>query len=106
MSIDVGNLPELIRNKKQEVRKTIGNIETVLATIEAEMRTEVDEIAGRRTRGEAVIPEIDYAQIRAGEVSDTTKAEIRRRGTVVVRNVFSRTQAEGWNKTIGQYLAH
>jgi uncharacterized protein DUF1479 len=106
MGIDVSKLPELIRNKKQEVRRTIGDIERVLAEVEADVRAEVDDVAGRRARGEAVIPEVDFARVRAGEVSDATKAEIRRRGAVVVRNVFPRTQAEAWNEAIGRYLAH
>ena len=105
MSIDVSRLPELIRNKKQEVRRTIGDIEAVLAEIEADMRAEVDEIVTRRAHGEAIIPQVDFAQIRAGEVSDATKAEIRRRGAVVVRNVYPRAQAEAWNEAISQYLA-
>jgi hypothetical protein len=106
MSIDVSKLPELIRNKKQEVRRMIGDVEKVLAEVEADVRAEVEEVAGRRARGEAIIPEIDYAQIRAGKVPDAIKAEIRRRGAVVVRNVFPRAQAEGWNDAIGQYLTH
>jgi hypothetical protein len=43
--------------------------------------------------------------IRDGKVSDATKADIRRRGAAVVRNVFPRTQAEAWNQQIGDYLA-
>src|SRR5690349_12940688 len=105
MSIDVGKLPELIRNKKQEVRRTTGDIDQVLAEVDAVMRADVEEIAGLRARSEAIIPEIDYADVRAGKISDATKAEIRRRGAVVVRNVFPRAQAEAWNEAVGQYLA-
>ena len=66
---------------------------------------EVDDIASRRARGESIIPELDFSLIREGKVSDATKAEIRRRGAVVVRNVFPRAQAESWNQQIGDYLA-
>jgi hypothetical protein len=105
MGIDVSKLPELIHNKKQEIRGKIGDVQKVLAEIEADLRTEVDEIAGRRARGESIIPELDFAQVRAGNVSDATKAEIRRRGAAIVRNVFPRSQAEEWNNAIGEYLA-
>jgi ferritin-like metal-binding protein YciE len=58
MSIDVSRLPELIREKKRETRARIGDVEKVLAEVEADLRADVDEIAALRARGEAVIPEM------------------------------------------------
>jgi hypothetical protein len=105
MSIDVSRLPELIREKKRQTRTRIGDIEKILAEIEADLRTDIDEIATRRARGEPIIPEVDFAAVRAGKVSDATKAEIRRHGTAVIRNVFPRSQADAWNDEVGEYLA-
>jgi Protein of unknown function (DUF1479) len=105
MSIDVSRLPDLIRAKKRQAKAQIGDIEKVLAEIEADLSAEVEGIATRRARGEPIIPELDFEAVRAGKVSEATKAEIRRRGTAVVRNVFSRSQAEAWNAAIGEYLA-
>lgn len=105
MSVDVSKLPELIRAKKGQVRERIGAVEPLLSEIEADLRKEVEEIAAARGRGEPIIPELDFAEIRAGSVPDSTKAQIRRRGAVVVRNVFPRAQAEDWNGAIGDYLA-
>ncbi|MEZ5830335.1 MAG: DUF1479 domain-containing protein [Dongiaceae bacterium] len=104
MSIDVTRLPELIREKKRQVRQQIGDVDKVLAEVEAELRADVQEIADRRARGEPIIPEIDYRLVHDGKVSEATKAEIKRRGAVVVRNVFTRAQAEAWNNEIGNYL--
>jgi hypothetical protein len=105
MGIDVSKLPDLIRDRKRTARQQIGDVDRVLAEIEADLRIDVDEIATRRARGQSIIPELDFADIRAGKVSDATKAEIRRRGAAVIRNVFSRPQAEAWNGQIGDYLA-
>lgn len=105
MSIDVSKLSDLIREKKNQTRRQIGDVDKVLAAIEADLRAEVDEIATRRARGEAVIPEIEFAQVRAGAVSDAAKSEIRRRGVAVIRDVFPRSQAAAWNEEIGDYLA-
>jgi hypothetical protein len=105
MSIDVTKLPELIRDKKRQVRLQVGDVVRVLAEIETDLRGEVEEIATRRAHGESIIPELDYRLVREGKVSDTVKAEIRRRGTAVVRNVFPRSQAEAWNQAVGDYLA-
>ena len=105
MSVDVSKLSELIRDKKRRARSKIGDIDKVLNEIEADLAAEVEDIASRRAKGQGIIPEIDFSLIRDARVSDATKAEIRRRGAVVVRNVFSRAQAEAWNQQIGDYLA-
>lgn len=105
MSVDVTKLPDLIRDKKRRARGQIGDVEKVLKEIEADLAAEVEDIASRRAKGQGIVPEIDFNLIRDGRVSDATKAEIRRRGAVVVRNVFSRAQAEAWNQQIGDYLA-
>jgi hypothetical protein len=105
MSIDVAKLPELIRGQKCHAKTRIGDVEKILAEITADLRKDVDEIASRRARGEGIIPEIDYRLVREGKVSDAVKAEARRRGAAVVRNVFPRAQADAWNQEIGDYLA-
>jgi hypothetical protein len=105
MSIDVAKLPELIRNKKRQAKARIGDVEKILAEVEADLRNDVEEIASRRARSDSVIPEIDYRLIRDGKVPDALKAEVRRRGAAVVRNVFKRAQADAWNQEIGDYLA-
>jgi hypothetical protein len=105
MSIDASRLPDLIRDKKRRTRDRIGDVETVLAAVEADLRAEVDDIVGRRARGQAIVPELDFQAVRAGKVSDAVKVEIRRRGVAVIRNVFPRSQAEAWNDEIGEYLA-
>src|SRR5262245_61991476 len=104
MSVDVAKLPELIRDKKRRARSQIGDVDKLLNEIETNFAAEVDDIASRRARGDSIVPEIDFSQIRDGKVSDETKALIRRRGTAVVRNVFPRAQAEAWNRQIGDYL--
>jgi hypothetical protein len=105
MSVDVSKLPELIRDQKRRARSRIGNVEAVLKETEAHFAAEAEDIASRRARGESIIPEIDFALIRDGKVSDATKAQIRKHGAAVVRNVFPRAQAEAWNQQIGDYLA-
>ncbi len=105
MSIDVSKLSDLIRDRKEHTRRQIGDAEKVLAEIEADLRADIDEIASCRARGQAIIPEIDIAEVRAGTVSDAAKADIRRRGAAVIRNVFPRSRAEAWNEEIGDYLA-
>src|SRR5262245_59186306 len=105
MGIDVSELPDLIRDKKRTARQQIADVDRDLAETEADLRIDVDEIAAKRARGQPIIPELDFADVRAGKVSDALKAEIRRRGAAVIRNVFPRSQADAWNEQIDDYLA-
>lgn len=54
--------------------------------------------------GRPVIPEINYHQIANGDVNDTARNLVRRRGCVIVRNVFDRSQVEEWNDELGNYI--
>ena len=74
-----------------------------------------DEVAGHVSRaaeaiqadaaaGRPVVPEVDYRTIRDGDVSDATRAAIRRTGCVVVRGVFPPAMASAWFAELGDYL--
>ena len=105
MSLIVNDLAAAIRATKRELRTQISEVKKVFAEVEEHVRREVDEIVGACQRGRPLIPSIEFAAIRAGTVSDAVKEEVRRRGAVVVRGVFSRDQAAAWNEAIGEYLA-
>ena len=62
-------------------------------------RIRTDAAAGRQ-----VVPELDYATIRDGRVSEETRQAIRRTGTAVVRGVFPARQASDWFEEVGRYL--
>ncbi|HVZ13464.1 MAG TPA: YbiU family protein [Bauldia sp.] len=63
-----------------------------------------DKIRSDSAAGRPTIPEIDFADIRAGKVSDATRDAVRRTGCAVVRNVFPATQATEWFEEVGRYL--
>ena len=62
-------------------------------------RIQADSAAGRPT-----VPELAYADIKAGTVSDTARAAIRRTGCAVVRGVFPEAQAKDWFAEVGRYI--
>ena len=62
-------------------------------------RIRTDAAAGRQ-----VVPEVDFAAIRDGRVSEETRQAIRRTGTAVVRGVFPARQASDWFEEVGRYL--
>ena len=64
----------------------------------------VEEVANLQAKGAAVVPELSYSAIANGAVTQSDIQTIKQRGCVIVRDVFSRTQAEEWNSELGEYL--
>ena len=73
--------------------------EVKAAVSRAAERIRTDAAAGRQ-----VVPELDFAAIRDGRVSEETRQAIRRTGTAVVRGVFPARQASDWFEEVGRYL--
>ena len=67
------------------------------------LRDEVAAVKAETAAGGAV-PEIAYADVAAGRVSEAAKARVRRRGCVVIRAVFERAQVEAWNEEVVRYI--
>ena len=63
-----------------------------------------DTIRADNAAGRPTIPEIPFADIRDGKVSDATRAAIRRTGCAVIRGVFPASQASEWFDDVGRYL--
>ena len=82
---------------RQDVEKSLGQI---TQAFERELETLGEEIA----QGKSGIPEIQYADIAAGKVTTAQVDELKRKGCVIIRNVFDRKRAEGWNTVIGEYV--
>jgi hypothetical protein len=97
-------LAKAIRDAKAKLRALNPDHATAFRKLEDEIRREADAVAGKRARGEQVVPEIDYRDIAAGRVPDAAIAAIRRTGTAVIRGVFPRAQAEDWNEQLGAYI--
>lgn len=89
---------------KRMLRRNNAKIKSSFAHLSDALKAEVDEIRATVSAGRPCIPELDYATIRDGMVSDQTRANIRKRGAVVIRGVFDRTQAEDWNEELGAYI--
>src|ERR1700689_883381 len=102
------DLPAAIRQVKAALRSRIAasgrTVEDVFSVAEQRVRAEVEEILAARRRGEAVWPVIDYADIEAGTVPAGELARLRRRGCLVVRGHFDRSQALGWDSDLVGYV--
>ncbi|MFM9844348.1 MAG: DUF1479 domain-containing protein [Dongiaceae bacterium] len=98
-------LSRVIRDTKAKLRALNPDYGAAFRAMEDDIRREVDALAGKRERGESIVPEIAYADIAAGRVSGSAIAAVRRTGTAVIRGVFPRAQAEDWNEQLGEYIS-
>lgn len=72
------DLAAAVRETKAALRARIAasgrSVEEVFAVVEERVRGEVDAIRAQRERGEDVWPQIDYADIESGAVTDEQRA--------------------------------
>jgi hypothetical protein len=63
-----------------------------------------DEVAAVQAEGVDAMPQLAYRDVCNGVVSEAQRLRIRRRGSVIIRNVFDTQQATEWNEAIGRYI--
>ncbi|WEY41799.1 DUF1479 domain-containing protein [Paraburkholderia sp. SUR17] len=102
--LSIDDLPAAIRAAKRELKVALPNYREVFAEVEAEMIREANAIEVQRAAGQAVIPEIDFADIAAGRVRDEQIARVKSRGACVIRGVFDARLVEQWDDEIAQYV--
>lgn len=64
------------------------------------VETILSDVAAQRP----VVPEINYIDIKSGNVPDASRSAIRKAGCAVVRGVFPASVARNWFAEIGEYL--
>ncbi|MDR5753243.1 MULTISPECIES: DUF1479 domain-containing protein [unclassified Caballeronia] len=103
-ALEIDDLPCAIRAVKRQLRAALPNYKEVFGQVEAEIERKVAVIVKERARGESVIPEIRFADIAGGRVSDEQIARVKERGACVVRGVFSPERAGEWDARIAAYV--
>jgi len=98
------DVPEAIRQMKRNLKRQIGDVDSLFDQVSQFIRAEVEDIEACKARGESVWPEIDYADIEAGAVSQAQLDKLHRRGCVVIKNHFPRETALGWDSRLMAYL--
>ncbi|EAU33080.1 conserved hypothetical protein [Aspergillus terreus NIH2624] len=64
-----------------------------------------EEVQKIKTKGSDIIPSVEYSDVVAGTVPDKVLAEVRHRGSVVIRNVLPRKEARAYKDRIEEYVA-
>lgn len=93
-----------IRQMKAALRAQLGDVQQVFDKLSASIEARVAEIDALKAQGRPVWPEIPFADIAAGSVSEATRSEIKRRGCAVIKGHFPRGQALAWDRSMLDYL--
>ncbi|BAN27267.1 DUF1479 domain-containing protein [Caballeronia insecticola] len=100
----IDDLPAAIREAKRALRAALPNYREVFKEVERDIARQAARIADERARGDAVIPELRYADIADARVAQHTVDAIRERGACVVRGVFAPERAAAWDREIADYV--
>ncbi|MFS2223193.1 DUF1479 domain-containing protein [Pantoea sp. B65] len=93
----------IVRMKK-ELRSKINDLEGLFKEVSDKIENEINEINALKEKGHTAWPVISYADIAAGNVSQDTLQNLKKRGCLVVKGHFAREQALNWDKSMVDYL--
>ncbi|CAK7228843.1 hypothetical protein SCUCBS95973_007018 [Sporothrix curviconia] len=79
----------------------VENVRKAWLEVTSALEKEVSEI---KKLGSSAWPEVQFDDVQNGSISAEKHSEIRKRGIVVVRNVFPEEQARGWHAQLKEYL--
>ncbi|PYI18571.1 DUF1479-domain-containing protein [Aspergillus violaceofuscus CBS 115571] len=96
-------LPSRFRDLKLQYFEK--NEEALKQSWERLLSSLAEEVHKIKSKGSEVIPSVKYSDVVNGTVPDSTLAEIRHRGSVVIREVVPRSQALTWKTQIQEYIA-
>ena len=96
MSIDTTNIQEQVCRLKHNVNKNCPDILERFREIEANISEDIRTIETTKQKGRSVIPEIMYSDIVKNKIDNKTIESVKRHGTVVIKNVFTREKSEEW----------
>ena len=93
-----------IRQLKRELRAQIGDVQAVFNKLSDKIATRVAEINALKNKGESVWPEIPFADVKNGAITDAQREAVKRRGCAVIKGHFPREQALAWDRSMLDYL--
>jgi hypothetical protein len=79
-------------------------LKSAYADVKDHVSRAADVILSEIAAGRAVVPELDYLDVRNDKVPETVRQSIRSTGCAVVRGVFPAGIAQDWFAEVGEYL--
>ncbi|EPJ1882768.1 DUF1479 domain-containing protein [Enterobacter asburiae] len=93
-----------IRQLKRELRAQIGDVQAVFNKLSDKIATRVAEINALKNKSKSVWPEIPFADVKNGTITDAQREAVKRRGCAVIKGHFPREQALAWDRSMLDYL--
>ena len=100
--IDINNIDQLIKEEKKILRSKSKNYRENFSKIENFIEKEIVQIENSKKSAENIIPEINFK-----DLSDNLyefKNELKKRGCVIVRDVFDDSSIHQMNKDLESYI--
>ena len=104
MDLIIDNIEEAIVNTKKQLKSNLPDLKEIFKDVERYISEEVSIIETSIKEGKSVIPEISYEDIDNGNIDLDTIDYVKKRGCVVIRNVFSQSLIDEWNQDLGKYI--
>ena len=102
MTINIDNIENEIRQAKSQIRSAGGDLRKAFATIDSVIDEQIAEIEQIVAGGGSPIPVTSLAELDSQDKAFHDL--VRRRGCVIVRNVFSEDRVNDWNDTLMSYV--
>ena len=104
MDLIIDNLTEAIAQTKSQLKQHLPDLKGIFKDVENYIAEEVSLIETSIKEGKSVIPEILYEDLDAEKIDTKTIDLVKKRGCVVIRNVFSKSLISEWNEDLGKYI--
>jgi len=104
MDLIIDNIEEAIVKTKKQLKQNLPDLKGIFKEVENYIAEEVSIIQTLVNEEKAVIPEISYEDIDEEDIDMETIDLIKKRGCVVIRNVFSKSLIDEWNEDLVKYI--
>ena len=103
-SFDVNDIDKNIIEAKKYLKSLSPNYKDNFLNIENYIKKEVQEIKNLIQEKKQIIPEINYEDIVNNNILNKTVDIVKKRGCVVIRNVFNKKLVTEWNEELSNYI--
>ena len=93
-----------IIEQKVKLKQLSHNYKINFENIEKKILIDVEEVEKLKIQNKKIIPEINYQNIKNKLINNEIVNLVKKRGCVVIRNVFEKEKVIKWNREIEQYI--
>jgi len=104
MNLIIDNIEEAIVKTKGQLKQNLPDLIGIFKDVENYIEEEVSVIETSINEKKSVIPEISYENIDSENINAETIDLVKKRGCVIIRNVFAKSLIEEWNEDLVKYI--